>query len=464
MDTARADAFEPYGAAVGSSPVVADLARRGTTAERMRSTACWTLPAHLSMFTGKLPRALGFTDQAGLLPDNARPAVEALEDRMLANVLRRAGYATGAVSANLWVSPRSGFSVGFDRFAEAMTKRQARMVADARRDRLAWLWESGRGRVDDGARSAEVTLHDWVREPPDQPFFWFVNLLECHSPYLPPRPYGDAGWRTRLRAADEARDYLTMVAVWRACVTRRMPPEDALERMRALYRGCIRYMDDWLGRLLAALDAQGLLDDTLVLVTSDHGENFGEGGLLAHSMSLDDRLLHVPAVAAGPGAEHFAGLGSVAELPRALAAVAGIEDHPYRDDDLPGVAVAQFDPPVRPPDDPRTAKAIREWELDEEGVARLTSPMIAAADGDLKLVVRGDVEAFYALEADPLEARPLQADAVDPAAAQRLRDALAHPGVTAAHTTWSASPDAAPPAAPQDVADLEDRMRLLGYL
>ena len=67
-------------------------------------------------------------------------------------------------------------------------------------------------------------------------------------------------------------------------------------------------MDDWLGDVLGAMDARGLLDDTLVVVTSDHGENFGESGLMAHAFSLDERLTHVPLVAAGPGAESLAGL------------------------------------------------------------------------------------------------------------------------------------------------------------
>ena len=79
--------------------------------------------------------------------------------------------------------------------------------------------------------------------------------------------------------------------------------------MRHLYaRSRCGYMDDWLAASSSALDARGLLDDTLVIVTSDHGENFGEGGLMAHAFSLDERLMHVPLVAAGPGAEALAGL------------------------------------------------------------------------------------------------------------------------------------------------------------
>lgn len=463
MDTARADAFEPYGAAPGASPAVAELARRGTAATDLRSTACWTLPAHVSMFAGKLPRALGFEAQAGMRPAAVRPAVAALEDRMLPGVLRRAGYDTAAVSANPWISDLSGFGALFDRFAEVKGDREPRLAGMTFRDRASWSWQAVRGRADDGACAAEATLGAWAAEPSRAPFFWFVNLIEAHSPYLPPRPYGEVSSWERLRAAREARDYLTVVGVWRGCVTREVPPPSALDRMRELYAGAVRYMDDWLERLLSVLDSHGKLDDTLVLVSSDHGENFGEGGLLAHAFSLDDRLLRVPLVAAGPGAERLTGLRSVGELPRALVEIAGIADHPYVAQDLPPVAVAQFDPPVAPPDHPRTAHAIADWGLDEEGVARLVSPLAAAADSDLKLIVRNGVEAFFDLAHDPLEERPLGEGEMDTAAAQNLRDALAHPAATAAFTAWSDAEDP-PAAAPQDLADLEDRMRLLGYL
>src|SRR3712207_7990899 len=75
----------------------------------------------------------------------------------------------------------------------------------------------------------------------------------------------------------------------------RRPPRSTLFPYTTLFRS---YMDDWLGRVLEALDAKGALDDTLVILTSDHGENFGEGELICHAYSLDDRLIHVPFIAA----------------------------------------------------------------------------------------------------------------------------------------------------------------------
>src|SRR3954454_12309272 len=99
LDTARADALEPYGAPAGARPAIADLARRGLALRGVHSTACWTLPSHTSMFAGGLPRELGFANQAGLNVTNARPIIESLRDRLIAEVLRRSGYETSAVSA-----------------------------------------------------------------------------------------------------------------------------------------------------------------------------------------------------------------------------------------------------------------------------------------------------------------------------------------------------------------------------
>src|SRR5206468_1313962 len=118
---------------------------------------------------------------------------------------------------------------------------------------------------------------------------WFVNVVECHSPYLPPRPYHAVSVIERLRAAEEARRYLNLPAIFRACAGGFDVPEDALDRMRRLYAASVRYADDWLERLLARLEEAGLLDDTLVIVCSDHGENFGERDLITHAFSLDDR-------------------------------------------------------------------------------------------------------------------------------------------------------------------------------
>src|SRR5215210_3937390 len=234
MDTARADAFEPYGAKPGSTPAVAQLARAGAAADRALATASWTLPSHASMFSGLMPRALGLGQAPGGSPAGAKPLMEAQEHRLLPAVLRAAGWDTRAVSTNLWVSPHAGFGTGFDRFELVHAgARQERVERSTTRGRVVWAYEGLRAGADDGAAQAEDLLKGWTGElPRDRPFFWFVNLVECHSPYLPPKPYNDLGALDRLRAADEARRHLSLEAIWRSCLMDFDVPSEALERMR----------------------------------------------------------------------------------------------------------------------------------------------------------------------------------------------------------------------------------------
>jgi arylsulfatase A-like enzyme len=455
LDTARRDAFEPYGAPIGSSPTVAQLARAGSAAETAFASSSWTVPSHASMLTGLLPRAWGIAQ--GRTPPEFRPLMRAHIDRVLPEVMRRAGYATAAVSTNLWISEQSGFDAGFQEFVLLNSGRQGRLDDVAVRGRLRWAAEAAVARVDDGAAEAERALLRWLEHGPDRPFFWFVNLIECHSPYLPPRPYNDLPVVERLRAAEDARRYLTLEAIWRACAGGFAVPPESLQRMRHLYGRAVRLMDDWLAHVLDALAHHGLLDDTLVIVTSDHGENFGEGELVGHSFSLDDRLTRVPLVASGPAELGDGGLLSLAELPRLIAEAVGLADHPWPEDELPrGVALAQLKPPTGP-DDPRAREAIESWGLDEEALLTATTPLAFATDGRHKLLRRGEREELYDLEADPLELRPRPADG-DDAPLERLREALRHPAAAAVHTFEP------PEATPEELAALEDRMRLLGYL
>src|SRR2546423_4972894 len=200
LDTARADAFEPYGAHLGTTPTVAQLAQQGAAFHGVFATASWTLPSHASMFTGLMPRTLGLAQAPGGTASGSTPIVEECRDRRLPEVLRRAGYRTSGVSTNLWVTDYSGFATGFDQFHVVDSGRQERLKGGGPVGRLRWISEGVRGRVDDGAAAAERIVARWIDEPKSQPFFWFVNLSECHSPYLPPLPYNDLSLLRRVPA------------------------------------------------------------------------------------------------------------------------------------------------------------------------------------------------------------------------------------------------------------------------
>ena len=465
LDTARADAFEPYGAPAGASPAVADLARRGKALPHAYSTASWTLPAHASMFTGLMPRALGLTQPPEETPQSARPRLEAVRDRMLPEVLRAGGYETRAVSANLWVSPHCGFDIGFERFHYIEPRHQMAMQVAGKsgaRQRLGWALEGLRSHNDDGASRALGVLQEWAQEKRERPFFWFVNLVECHSPYLPPRPWNDLGAIDRIRAGQDAREHQSFYGVCKTCGGRWEIPDSSLQRMRHLYARSVAYADDWVGRLLESLDRHRLLDETLVLVTSDHGENLGESRLFGHAFSLDERLIHVPFVAAGPGSPDDSKAFSLGDLPHMVAEAAGLAEHPYERRISP--PVAQFDPPG-PAEHPRVQKFVRELDLGNDGLERLTAVLSSACDGSRKVVRRDGRDLLYDLSADPLEEHPLGSSAPAPEF-DSLRAAID----AADHAPAASAPDGAPPpapapaASPEEMAELERQMKLLGYM
>jgi arylsulfatase A-like enzyme len=456
LDTARADALEPYGAPPGTTPTLAQLASSGGALPDVHATACWTMPSHASMFTGLLPRAAGLNRAPGEMPSGCRPVLEAAADRLLPEVLRRAGYRTRGVSSNIWVAKASGFATGFDDWRDVTPNRAAQMVSTRLRPRARWAIDALRARSDDGAAAAGEVLRGWFGEGADQPDFWFVNLIECHSPYLPPKPFTDLGPIDRLRAAEEARRHLTLGEIWRVCVDRFDIPEPALARMRHLYDRSIRQLDAWVADTLTALDEAGKLDDTLVLICSDHGENFGEGGLLGHAYSLDERLLHVPFITSGPNAPTE--MKSLVELPRVVAEAVGLESHPW-DREGPPIAVAQFDSPGER-DDPRKLDAIKAWGAGPEALDNLNAIMECAVKGQTKLLRRNGELRLFDLATDPLELSPRVVERRD-----------APPDLLAAIEDQAETPAVAAPAdvggqtaSAEELARIEEQMRTLGYL
>jgi len=216
----------------------------------------------------------------------------------------------------------------------------------------------------------------------------------------------------------------------------------------------VKQMDAWLARVLEALDRRRILDETIVVVTSDHGENFGDGGLMAHTGSLDDRLLRVPLVLAGPGVvsahERIVSTDTIAPL---IAQLAGI-DHPW-EGSSESIAVAQYDGPIDLTD-PR-ATVLRELAVSPERLSRLTRRYTCATDGSIKLVRCEGETVLYDLRSDPLEECPAAVDEALPGVAALVR-ALDKADAEARDATVQGATDAAMPS------DLEERMRLLGYL
>jgi len=448
LDTARADAVEGWGAPTGATPNLAALARTGRSAAAY-STCNWTTPSHASMFTGLLPRALGLG--SGVAPATA---LRQHRGRVLAEVLRARGYDTAAVSANPYVSEWGGLAIGFDRFEQVQVRRHR--PGHSVRDRLQWQLDAVRARTDDGLRAVATEVRRLLdAAPSDRPFFWFVNLMECHSPYLPPRPWNDLGAIGRWRAGVDAARWQTHDARARVCCGELDVPPRVLSRMHHLYDRSVSAMDQWVGQLVDDLDRAGRLDDTVLIVTSDHGENFGEGHLVGHLLSVDDRLIRVPLIVSGPGSAARPLPFSLVGLPALVADLLELDHHPWHDDGS-GIAVAQtngiatWDPEAR-----RRLEAA--WRLPSSIVDRLGDPISCATDGRFKLVRDDDTRRLHDLDEDPLESTNVAAthpDVVTRLAAVLDRADQPHEIVAAPRSSDGPAP----------TVDLEERLRLLGYL
>jgi arylsulfatase A-like enzyme len=258
IDTLRRDHVGAYGYPRPTTPRIDALARQGVLAEDAVSTSSWTLPAHLSMLTSVDPSVHGGVDMKHGF--NRRvPALPAL--------LRDAGFAAHAVTSHLYVSSVYGLDHGFDHL-------------DFRQDRKA----------------GDVANHaiDLLDRLGDRPFFLFLHFYDPHWHYQPPagalahfaKPYGG-----------------TITGRWQDLSQRTRETTSAadLDHLLALYDGEIRYTDDEIGRVLDHLKIRGLDRRTLVVVTSDHGEEFLDHGSWEHQKTLYEEVVRVPLLVAGPG-------------------------------------------------------------------------------------------------------------------------------------------------------------------
>ena len=242
VDTLRADAWTP-GGGPGPSPRIEEFALESAVFLRAESPASCTVPAHGSMFTGLLPSFHG----AESVP-HSEGAFTALrtEVPLLPELLRGAGYRTEALVANGWqLTPEHGFARGFDRYERERVAFGPAIVEETR------AWFAGAG----------------------GPRFLFANLMECHEPYQPRAP-----WIPQARPGEAPLGDM-MTSWWGGGAPR---TAEGIAQFRALYAGAAATADEAVGGILDAVRAGGRWDQTLVIVTSDHGELLSEHGLAGH--------------------------------------------------------------------------------------------------------------------------------------------------------------------------------------
>lgn len=313
LDTVRAKSLGLYGGPP-TTPRLKRTAARGTWFRRAMAPSSWTLPSHAAMFTGIWPGALSTTWR------------RALDDRhrTLAEAFAEAGYATGGFVANLQYCGRQfGLDRGFGRYEDFVVS-PGEFVTAAAIPRTLSLWVPLRrlvGYYDVLGRKAAPEVTDgflaWLDRRGDRPFFAFLNYYDAHQPYQPPKAYERRFVGPTPRRLDLVR-YLPHEGepLWD-----RMSQAE-LRRERESYRAAINWLDDEVDRLLAELEQRGRLDNTIVVITSDHGEHFGDQagdhGLFAHGNSLYRAAVQVPLVLFGPGIP----AGRVVEEPVSLTDLA----------------------------------------------------------------------------------------------------------------------------------------------
>jgi len=436
LDTVRADGLSLYGYGRDTSPNLDRLARGGVRFDQANATASWTLPSHGSMFTGRWPHELSAGGYSPL--DATYPT--------LAEALRARGYVTGGFVANSNFGHADyGLARGFLHYEDIPVSpveilRSTRMgerilkIIDVGRYKLSALLGDGllvrvfgddprASLMGDRRKDAAGINHDalkWLSAHRGRPFFVFLNYCDTHDPYIPPRGY-DRHFGLKPSSPSEralTRDWVNLDNA------QRTPPDVKL--MRDGYDDCMAYLDDQLGRLFNELEATGLLQNTLVLITSDHGEHFGEhAGIFIHGKTLYSQEIRVPLVVIDPGrvpsSKVISAPVSLRDLPATVLDLLGIgPESPF-----PGRSLARFwDPGAA--GDASSAEPVLS-EVRREGNPRDTPAKYSrsVAIGDMVYLenAKGDQELFN-IAVDPAEAHNLAGSADARPTLERLRTAL----------------------------------------
>lgn len=272
LDTLRADHLSCYGYERDTSPYLDRLVEDSVFFEDVFAHSSWTLPSHLSMLfslNGASHQVYYNTQKI----DNSLPSI--------ASYLRDNGYITYGFTGGGYVSSIYGFSKGFDWYDEPVGGRNAPLADD----------EAG--------RLYEYTS-DWIEKNQDKQFFLFLHTFQIHGPYKCPEPWIET--------------YLDENAQWKGIGLRLLLEEKGMnfpftqeqrENIKALYDGEIKYTDEALIKpLVEFLKNKGLYDNTLLIITSDHGEEFYEHGGWLHSRTLYNELIRVPLIIKFPASKY----------------------------------------------------------------------------------------------------------------------------------------------------------------
>ena len=373
IDTLRADHLSCYGYHRNTSPGIDSLASEGTIWLNAQAQAPWTQPAHATIWTGLSVRAHRTLNPVAVTNDSGQMVKLIYElDRDLPTIstlLNDAGFSTMGLANFIILSPTYGFAEGFDSYS---FRRDGQGVAGASVDSvIAWLGDNG-----------------------DQRFYCMLHLYDVHSPYSPPPPYNTA-----------FQDDPELTWFDWELEDEQVLNSDEVQKAIDLYDGEIAYVDHHLNRLFRWIRANGLEDETLVVVMADHGEEFMEHGWVLHGTSMYQEVLHVPLIMSGPGIRRgMADSTWVAQfdvLPT-LISWAGVE--------LSGACEGTdiLEDSIAPRTIPSSGASDSPWKACEQMAA------VVSTSTDVKTFMLDGMEDFvsYDLETDPEEQSPMVADSI----------------------------------------------------
>jgi arylsulfatase A-like enzyme len=418
LDTVRADRLSLYGYERPTTPTLERLAKRGIRFDGARATAPWTLPSHASFFSGRWPHEFE-VEWATPLPKNYP---------MLAEYLGANGYATAGIVSNMYCSYDTGLNRGFTHYEDYVFRRLGFLRTSTVVEELvkssillglyspsgfmnrtqAWLQSIFDFSTRKDARTINGRFLTWLddRQDPGRPFFIFLNYLDAHTPYkVPP---GESRRFGRKPQTDE--ELWVIYDEW-ATLEKLLLKKPFLTMGRDCYDSCLAYLDDEIGRLIGDLERRGVLENTWIVITSDHGEGLGEHELFDHGESLYSQEIHVPLVI----------------LPPSSITLGAVVRHPVSLRDLPATVVDLTGLAAESPFPGRSLRALWKNNAGAPDVAvsdvlsELASsspidsshgrsparrgPLVSLAEGDL-LYIRNEgdgVEELYNLRDDPHE-------------------------------------------------------------
>ena len=294
IDTLRADHVSSYGYHRNTTPNLDRLAEEGVRFTNAYSTAVWTPPAHASMLTGLYPSMHQAVDYKSLSP----------RIPTIAEVLRKNGYQTVGFVNNPAVGAFVGLERGHETFYEIWKGVTSKNPVVRGGHFLYRQVVSALGKMDQGARKTNRLIKNWFKTQRDaeKPFYMFVHHIEPHNPLNPPRPFRNY-FRSKITGEVDQHKIDKMADNPLVFFTDSLKMTDAENQVLIdLYDCEIAYVDHMVGDFLNDLRDQKLLDNTLVIVTADHGEHFGEHNLYSHVSSLYEPIVHIPFIVRYPAA------------------------------------------------------------------------------------------------------------------------------------------------------------------